>query len=113
DITVGGEARSGDEAIAMVRSGKWDVVILDLNLPDRAGLEILSQLRSMAPHIPVLIFSMHRQVSYASRALKAGASGYVSKDSARAHLVTAIRNVVRGERFLTPEFAEHLAFAVL
>jgi two-component system invasion response regulator UvrY len=113
DIVIGGEARTGAEAIALMRRGPWDVVILDLNLPDRAGLEVLSQLRSMAPHVPVLIFSMHREASYATRALKAGAAGYVSKDSAREHLVTAIRKVARGERFLTPELAESVAFGVV
>lgn len=113
DIVVGGEARTGNEVIAEVRGRTWDVVILDLNLPDRAGLEVLSQLRSMAPHLPVLVFSMHRQPSYATRALKAGAAGYVSKDSAREHLVAAIRKVARGERFLTPELAETVAFGLV
>lgn len=113
DIVVGGEARSGGEALAEVRRGKWDVIILDLNLPDRAGLEVLSQLRSLAPHIPLLVFTMHTQASYATRALKAGAAGYVSKDSARAHLVSAIRKVARGERFLTPDLAESVAFGVV
>jgi two-component system invasion response regulator UvrY len=113
DIVVSGEARTGSEAIAEVRRGNWDVVILDLNLPDRAGLEVLSRIRSMAPHVPVLVFSMHRQPSYATRALKAGAAGYVSKDNARAHLVAAIRKVARGERFLTPDLAESMAFGVV
>ena len=113
DIKVGGEARSGGEAIAEVRRKKWDVVILDLNLPDRSGMDVLAQLRSLAPHIPVLVFTMHQQSSYATRALKAGAAGYVSKDSARAHLVAAIRKVARGERFLTPELAESMAFGVV
>ena len=113
DIQVGGEARTGGEAIAEVRRTKWDVIVLDLNLPDRAGLEVLAQLRSLAPHIPVLIFTMHQQPSYATRALKAGAAGYVSKDSARAHLVAAIRKVARGERFLTPDLAELVAFKVV
>lgn len=113
DIVIAGEARTGAEALTAVRNGKWDVVILDLNLPDRAGLEVLSQLRTLVPHIPVLIFSMHRESSYATRALKAGAAGYVSKDSAREHLVSAIRKVSRGERFLTPELAESVAFGVV
>jgi DNA-binding NarL/FixJ family response regulator len=113
DIAIGGEARTGGEALAEVRRAKCDVVILDLNLPDRAGLEVLSQLRTMAPHVPVLIFSMHRESSYATRALKAGAAGYVSKDSAREHLVAAIRKVARGERFLTPDVAESVAFGVV
>lgn len=113
DIVVGAEARTGGEVIAEVRRGTCDVVVLDLNLPDRAGLEILSQVRTLAPHLPVLIFSMHKQPSYATRALKAGAAGYVSKDSARAHLVAAIRKVARGERFLTPDLAESVAFGVV
>jgi DNA-binding NarL/FixJ family response regulator len=113
DIKVGGEARSGGEALAEVRRKKWDVVILDLNLPDRSGMEVLSQLRMLAPHIPVLVFTMHQQSSYATRALKAGAAGYVSKDSARAHLAAAIRKVARGERFITPELAESVAFGVV
>jgi two-component system, NarL family, invasion response regulator UvrY len=113
DIVVGGEARSGSEAVSKVRDGKWDVIILDLNLPDRTGMEVLSQVRSLAPHVPVLIFSMNQQASYASRTLKAGAAGYVSKESARAHLVTAIRKVHGGERFLTAELAESLALGVL
>ena len=113
DIAVGGEARTGAETIAQVRRGKWDVIILDLNLPDRAGLEVLSQIRSIAPQIPVLILTMHEQASYATRVLKAGAAGYVSKDSARAHLVTAIRKVAAGERFLTPALAESLAFGLV
>jgi DNA-binding NarL/FixJ family response regulator len=113
DIVVGGEARTGREAMDRVRSGKWDVVILDLNLPDRPGLEVLAEIRALAPQLPVLILSMHQQVSYAARALKAGALGYVSKDRAREHLVPAIRKLARGERFLTPEFAEGLAFSLM
>jgi len=113
DIVVGGEARSGGEAIDALRRAKWDVIILDLNLPDRAGLEVLSQLRLFAPHIPVLVFTMHREASYATRALKAGAAGFLSKDSARLHLVAAIRKVARGERFLTPDLAESVAFGVV
>ena len=113
DITVGGEARTGAEAMERVRSGKWDVVILDLNLPDRPGLDVLAQIRAFAPQLPVLILSMHQQVSYAARVLKAGALGYVSKDSAREHLVHAIRKIARGERFLTPAVAEGLAFELM
>jgi DNA-binding NarL/FixJ family response regulator len=112
DIVVGGEARTGAEAMGMARE-RWDVIILDLNLPDRSGLEVLAQLRSIAPQTPVLILSMHQQSSYAARVLKAGALGYVSKDSARGYLVNAIRRVARGERFLTPAVAEELAFDLM
>ena len=110
DITVGGEARTGAEALEQVRRRSWDVVILDLNLPDRPGLDVLTQIRSLAAQVPVLILSMHEDVSYAARALKGGASGYVNKNSARKHLVKAIRKLARGERFLTAELAESLAF---
>lgn len=113
DIVVGGEARTGSEAVDMARQRKWDVIILDLNLPDRPGLDVLVQLRSLVPQTPVLILSMHQQMSYAARVLKAGAFGYVSKDSAREHLVNAIRRLSRGERFLTPAVAEGLAFGLM
>jgi DNA-binding NarL/FixJ family response regulator len=113
DIVVGGEARTGGEAIEQVRSGSWDVVVLDLNLPDRPGLDVLAQIRSVAPAVPVLILSMQQQFSYVSRALKAGAVGYVSKNNAREHLVTAIRRVARGERFLTAALAESLAWEIV
>ncbi len=113
DIVVGAEARTGAETIDRARGGKWDVVILDLNLPDRPGLDVLAQLRTVAADVPVLILSMHGEASYAARALKAGAAGYVSKSTAREHLVTAIRKLANGERFLTPELAETLAFGMM
>jgi two-component system, NarL family, invasion response regulator UvrY len=113
DIVVGGEARTGAEAIEHVRTGRWDVVVLDLNLPDRPGLDVLAQIRAIAPALPVLILSMHQQVSYAGRAMKGGALGYVSKDRAREYLVEAIRKLARGERFLTPALAEGLAFDLM
>lgn len=113
DITVGSEARTGAEALDRVRDGNWDVVILDLNLPDRPGLDVLAQIKTMAPQLPVLILSMHHQASYASRAIRAGASGYVSKDDAREHLPSAIRKLARGERFIAPAIAESLAFDLM
>jgi two-component system invasion response regulator UvrY len=113
DIIVGGEARTGAEALEKARDGGWDVIVLDLNLPDRSGLDVIAQLRTTTPQVPVLVLSMHQEISYAARALKAGAFGYVSKDSAREHLVTAIRRLARGERFLTPAFAESLAFDLM
>ena len=114
DIVVGGEARSGGEAIDKVRTGGgWDVVVLDLNLPDRPGLDVLAQIRSIAPQLPVLILSMQEQPSYAARALRSGALGYVSKSTAREHLGPAIRKVARGERFLSPALAENLAFDLM
>lgn len=113
DIVVEGEARTGVEAIEQVRLRAWDVVILDLNLPDRPGLDVLTQIRNIVPSLPVLILSMQHQPSYAARALKGGALGYVGKSHARTHLVAAIRKVARGERFLPPELAESLAFDLM
>jgi two-component system invasion response regulator UvrY len=112
-IVVGGEARTGEETIDLVRRGGWDVVILDLNLPDRPGLDVLVQIKSIAPSLPVLILSMQQHPSYAMHALRAGALGYVSKNNAREHLVTAIGKVARGERFLTPAIAESLALELV
>lgn len=109
DIVVGGEARTGAEAIEQVRARPWDVVVLDLHLPDRPGLDVLAQIRSIAPTLPVLILSMQEQPSYAMHAFQGGALGYVTKSNAREHLVTAIRKVARGERFLSPGLAELLA----
>jgi DNA-binding NarL/FixJ family response regulator len=113
DITVGGEARTAAEALEEIRRRAWDVVVLDLNLPDRPGLDVLAQIRNVSPQTPVLILTMHQHPSYVSRAFKSGASGYVSKNSARDHLVTAIRRLARGERFLTAAFAESLAFDLM
>ena len=113
DVRVTAEARSGREALERVRREEYDVVILDLNLPDRPGLDVLTQIRSLKPALPVLVLSMHQQASYASRALKGGAAGYVGKDSAREHLVTAIRRLARGERFISPAIAESLAFDLM
>jgi two-component system, NarL family, invasion response regulator UvrY len=69
DIVVGGEARTGAETIEQAKSGTWDVIMLDLNLPDRPGLDVLAQLRAIAPHVPVLVLTMHHQASYAARCL--------------------------------------------
>ena len=113
DIVVRGEARSGGEALDQVRLGGWDVIVLDLNLPDRPGLDVLAQIHASAPALPVLILSMQEQPSYALRALRCGALGYVSKNSAREHLVPALRKVARGERFLSPALAESLAFDLM
>ncbi len=113
NIVVGGEAHSGAEALELVRSRAWDVIVLDLNLPDRPGLEVLAQIHSAAPLTPVLILSMQQHPSYAMHALRGGALGYVSKNNAREHLVAAITRVARGERFLTPAMAESLALELV
>jgi two-component system invasion response regulator UvrY len=89
---------------------EWDVVITDISMPDKSGLEVLQQIRRDQPRLPVLILSAHSEDQYAIRALKAGASGYLCKDSASEELVTAIRRILLGKKYITSSLAEKLAF---
>ena len=91
DMEVGGEADSGAQAIKLARAEPFDVVLLDISMPDRSGMDTLKQLKKEKPRLAVLMLSMHPEEHYAMRALKAGASGYLTKQSAPALLVTAIR----------------------
>jgi len=109
DIVVAAEAATAAEALDKVRSTPIDVIVLDLNLPDRHGLDLLLQLRSAYPLIPVLILSVNREAAYAIRLLKAGAAGYIGKDSAREQLVDGIRRVARGEKYIASPLAESVA----
>jgi len=104
-----GEARHSQEALDLVSRERWDLVILDVDLPGRGGLDVLKQMRAEHPKLPVLMFSMHSEEQFAVRALKAGASGYVAKDSASERLVEAIRKVIRGGRYVSAALAERLA----
>jgi two-component system, NarL family, invasion response regulator UvrY len=88
----------------------WDVVITDISMPDKSGLEVLQQIRRDHPRLPVLVLSAHSEDQYAIRALKAGASGYLCKDSASEELVTAIRRILLGKKYITASLAEKLAF---
>lgn len=106
--TVFGEASNAPEALKLVREQDWDVVVLDLSIGDRSGLELLKELKQIRPKLPVLILSMHSEEQYARRAFKAGAAGYITKDSPRAELVTAINKVVKGGRYFSPSLAERL-----
>ncbi len=103
-----GEASTGPEALRLVAEQDWDVVVLDLSLGDRSGLEILKELKQIRPRLPVLILSMHSEEQYARRAFKAGAAGYISKDSPRAELVKAINRVSEGGRYVSQALAEEL-----
>jgi two-component system invasion response regulator UvrY len=103
-----GEANTASEALKLVRSEDWDVVVLDLSLGDRNGLEVLKELKQIRPRLPVLILSMHSEEQYARRAFKAGAAGYITKGSPRAELVTAINKVVKGGVYVSPALAERL-----
>jgi DNA-binding NarL/FixJ family response regulator len=103
-----GEASTASEALVLVHEREWNVVILDLNLGGRDGLEILKELKQLRPRLPVLILSMHAEELFARRAFKAGASGYITKNSPRAELVKAINKVSQGETYVSPALAEEL-----
>lgn len=106
---VFGEARNATEALDLVWKEKWDVVVLDITLPGRSGLEVLKEIKRSRPKLPVLILSMHPEDQFAVRLLKAGAAGYLTKESAGEELVGAIRKVVAGGRYISPALAERMA----
>ncbi len=108
DIHVGGEAGSAREALAAVRAGPWDLLLLDIAMPDGNGLDLLKQIKRERPELPVLIFSMFSEDEYAVRALRNGASGYLTKDSPPERLLEAIRRITSGGRYVGPELAERL-----
>lgn len=112
DITVIGEAETGAQAMKLLREIQCDVVLLDISLPDRHGIEVLKLIKQERPKLPVLILSMHTEREFAVRALKAGASGYLTKRSAPTQLVGAIRQVASGRKYLTPSIAEEVADAI-
>ena len=109
EFAVNGEAETGLQAIQQARSGDFDIVLLDISLPDRNGIEVLKQLKKEIPALPVLILTMHREDQYAIRALKAGASGYLNKQGAPAELVNALREVTSGRKYITAALAQELA----
>jgi two-component system invasion response regulator UvrY len=112
DLVVTGEADDGAEALSLARQQTWDVFLLDVSMPNRNGIDTLKQLKKEFPRLPVLILSMHPEEQYAVRALKAGASGYLTKQSAPEQLVTAIRQVASGKKYLSPAVAQQLAEAI-
>ena len=103
-----GEARSGAEAVDMVRKQPWDIAVLDISLGGRSGLEVLSELKQLRPRMPVLILSMHAEEQYAVRAFKAGASGYINKASSGEELRKAILKIIKGGQYVGPSLAEKI-----
>ena len=106
------EAADADELFKKVLKGEWDVVISDLSMPGRSGMESLQQIKQLYPKLPVLILSIHSEDHYALRVLKAGASGYLTKDSAPDELVKAVKRVLTGKKFITAAVAEKLASSI-
>jgi DNA-binding NarL/FixJ family response regulator len=109
DIAVAGHAENANEAIRLAREGACDVLLLDISMPDRSGIDVLKQVRKEMPKIAVLMLSMHREDQYAIRSLKAGAAGYLNKQSAPAELVNAIRQVASGRKYVSAALAQELA----
>lgn len=109
ELRVTGEAETGIEAFRMAQTGEFDVVLLDISMPDKHGIDVLKQIKDAQPHLPVLMLSMHPEEQYALRSMKAGAAGYLNKQSAPAQLVTAIRQVAKGKKYISSELAEQLA----
>ena len=112
DLVVTGEAENGQEVLALVSKGDFDVILLDLAMPGRGGLDTLKQLKGERPELPVLILSMYPEEQYAIRALKAGASGYLTKESAPDELITALKKVTRGGKYISSSLSEKLAFNI-
>lgn len=104
------EASSGEQALELVQANNPSVVVLDMSLPDQSGLEVLRSIHRSHPKLPVVVLSAHPEEQFAVRTLKAGASGYLNKESAPEELVKAIRSAVRGGRYVSPRLAEKLAF---
>jgi DNA-binding NarL/FixJ family response regulator len=107
-VTVG-EAANAAEGLALARKEPWDTVVLDITMPGRSGVELLKELKSERPNVPVLVLSVHPAEQYAVRVLRAGASGYLTKESAPEELLAAIRRIVRGGRYISPSVGEWLA----
>jgi two-component system, NarL family, invasion response regulator UvrY len=112
DMEVAGEAANAQETLDQVRVGGWDVLVLDITMPDRSGFDILKELKLEQPQLPVLVLSIHAEEQLAVRVLKAGASGYLTKENAPNELVKAICKVVSGGKYISPALAESLAFGL-
>jgi len=110
DIVVQGEAGNAQEVLDKLRTGAWDVLVLDITMPGRSGIDILRDIRQQLPKLPVLVLSMHSEDQYAARVLKAGAAGYLPKEGAPHELIKAIRKVHGGGRYISPAQAEKLLF---
>jgi DNA-binding NarL/FixJ family response regulator len=112
-IDVVGEARDGHDVLKAVRESDFDVLLLDMSMPGKSGMELIKQVKSEKPRLRILVLSMHQEHQYAVRAIKSGASGYLTKDSASTQLVSAIEKVAGGGAFISAEVAEQLALSAM
>lgn len=110
DITVAGEARDGSEALRQLALRPWDLIVLDMSMPGRDGVGLIRQIKADFPKVPILVLTMHGEQQYAVQAIKAGAAGYLTKDSAADELVQAVRKVAAGGRYLSRSLAESIVF---
>ena len=107
---VCGEAANAEEILDQVRNHEWDLVILDISMPGRSGIEVLREIKRLQPRLPVLVLSMHAEDQYGKRVLRTGASGFMNKNVAPEELIKAVRKVLSGGRYVSPALAEKLAF---
>lgn len=113
DMEVVGEASDGGQVLERVRALEFDLLLLDMSMPGRSGIELIRQVRSEKPKLKILILSMHEESQYAVRAIRAGAAGYLTKESASRQLVEAIRKVAAGGAFISAEVAQQLALGAM
>jgi len=113
DMMVVGEAAEGIEALEKIETCQPDAVLVDISMPGMSGIDLINRIREAHPHLPVLVLSMHKEEQFAVRALKVGASGYLTKDCAPEQLAQAIRRVVAGGKYITPAVADALANAII
>lgn len=109
-IAVQGQASNGGEALRLLAQRPWDLLVLDMSMPGRDGVDLIRQIRRDHPAVPILVLTMHGEQQYAVQAIKAGAAGYLTKDCAAAQLEQAVRKVAAGGRYLSPSIAESIAF---
>ncbi|MCG8605661.1 response regulator transcription factor [bacterium] len=112
DLTVVDEADNDKEVLSLLREDEYDVVVLDISMPGRNGIEVIEQVREVQPDVRVLVVSMFSEAQYAFRAIRAGAAGYLSKSCTSSEFLKAIRRVAAGSKYVSPEVAEQLAFAL-
>ena len=113
DIIVIGEAQDGNEAIKTLKTNDCDIVVLDMNMPGRSGIELISDIKALKPKVHILVLSIHPEDKFALKTLKAGASGYLCKDTALEELVIAIQKIHKKGRYISTTLAEQLAFEVI